>query len=255
MKEEILKRKFWEKFKIIKQLYFSAAIIFLITFVFLCLFKYFPISNEFKNSIFTHKKILLELFATNFRNVSLFFIGIVVGSYSIVQALLDEESLEILTTSKDNKSSKFTYINIYFYSYVIILLLTIVINGTIEVVLKMDKELNFIKNLTLNKKYINFIFYMISSIQISLFFSISYEFKTFIRNLYDTFKITTYIKITRKMDTKEKVLFINKYLFDKHMINYLESYLSQDAYCKMKKIIGKDFTLDEAVRYIKKEQT
>lgn len=255
MKEEILKRKFCEKLKIIKQLYFFPIMIFIIIFVFLYLFKDFPIFNELKNNIFTHKKVLLELFSANFRNVSLFFISIVVGSYSIVQALLDEESLEILTNSKENKSSKFTYINIYFYSYVIILLLTIVINGTIEMMLKMDKELNFIKNLALKKKNIDLIFYMIFSMQISLFFSISYEFKTFIRNLYDIFKITTYIKITKKMNTKEKILFINNYLFDKNIINYLEPNLSQEAYCKMKEIIGKDFTLDEAIKYIKEEQT
>ncbi|MHD0313945.1 hypothetical protein [Fusobacterium varium] len=250
MKNEILKRTFSEKIKIIKELYFPACKVFIIVLCVLFLFSFIP--EEIKINIFTHKRALLEMSSISFRNISLFFIGIVIGSYSIVQALLDEESLEVLTNSVNNKSSKFTYTNIYFYSYVIILLLTVIMNGAIEMMLKFDAILNYIAILKIDKKILENIFIAIFFLQIAFIFSISYEFKIFIRNLYDTFKITTYIKMTRFMDTKEKIIFINNYLFNNHKINYLESNLTEEAYNQMKIIMGKDFTLDEAIIYIKK---
>ncbi|RGY66702.1 hypothetical protein DXA30_02815 [Fusobacterium ulcerans] len=249
MKTEILKRTIFEKANIIGKLYFSACWVFMITLYILIFFFFIP--EDIKIKIFTHKRALLEISSTSFRNISLFFIGTVIGSYSIVQALLDEESLEVLTTPKNGQSSKFTYINIYFYSYVIILLLAVVINGTIEIMLKVETILGYIAILKISKRILENIFIVILFFQIAFMFSISYEFKVFIRNLYDTFKVTTYIKMTKLMNTKEKVLFINTYLFNNHKINYLGSSLTKEAYEEMKIIIGKDFTLDEAITYIK----
>lgn len=249
MKKEILKRKFFNKMEILKELYLKVFVIFIFSLFLVCFFKYIP--NEIQIKFFNHKKELLELTSNSFRNISLFFISIVIGSYSIVQALLDDESLEVLTNHKENKPSKFTYINIYFYSYVVILLIIVLFNGSIEILLKIDKIIFFIKSLDLNHEVLNKIFKIIISFQIAMIISISYEFKIFIRNLYDTFKVTTYIKVTRAMSTKEKILIVNNYLFDKHLIDYLSSELSSEAYEKMKNIMGKDFSLNEAILYIK----
>lgn len=250
MKKEILKRNFFNKIKILKELYLKAIVIFILSLFLVYFFKYIP--NEIQVKLFKHKKELLELTSNNFRNISLFFISIVIGSYSIVQALLDDESLEVLTNNKENEPSKFTYINIYFYSYVIILLTVVLFNGGIEVLLKVDKIIFFIKNLDFTQEVFNKVFKIIISFQIAMVISISYEFKIFIRNLYDTFKVTTYIKVTRAVSTKEKILLINNYLFDKHLIDYLSTELTSEAYEKMKNIMGKDFSLNEAIKYIKK---
>lgn len=250
MKSEILKRTYWQKIKIICKLYFVDFILIILS-ILLLLFVCSVVPEEIKSNILQHKKNLLEISSTNFKNIALFFISIVVGSYSIVQALLDEESLKILTISSKKETSKFTYINIYFYTYVIILLLIIVLNGGIELGLKFEKELNFIAKLKLKKELLDYIFIIIFFSQISLIISISYEFSIFIRNLYDTFKVTTFIKMTKKMSSKEKILIINEYLFNRNKINYLSLELTDEAYKKMKLIIGKDFTLDEAIIYIK----
>lgn len=251
MKQELLERSLINKIRIIKNLYLKPSIIFLVVLGFLFSLKFIPVSEEIKRSIFIYKRYLLGLSSTSFRNISLFFIGIVIGSYSIVQSLLDEESLKVLTEADNKKISKYTYINIYFYSYVIILLLTIFFYGGIELLLNLDEKLNLIKKLEFDVEFLKSTFKWILFIQIAVIISIGYEFKIFIRNLYDIFKVTTYIKTTKMMSEREKIIFINNYLFNKHLINYFDLTLTQEAYTEMKKLIGKDFTLDEAVVYIK----
>ncbi|MBR8749971.1 hypothetical protein IX317_001651 [Fusobacterium sp. DD29] len=257
METDVLKRNFRQKIKIIFKLYIRAAVVFIFIYILLFFLEQLLIKGEYKQIfflLFGHKKNILELLVTNFKSISLFFIGIVIASYSIIQALLDEEVLKELTKSINNQTSKFTEINIYFYSYVVLLLIGIAFNGGIEILLKMEKELIFFDFFNFTNNFKNLIFKILIAFEIAFICSIGYEFMIFVRNLYDIFKVSTYIKMTKPMTVTEKIVFINSYLFDKKFLKTINAELTKESYNKMKLLIGKDFTLDEAVKFINEKK-
>lgn len=250
MSREILNRTFKQKIKIFCKLYKPS--IYLILFWIVIFFIWLLLNFEIKKIILIHKKDILLSFSSTFKNMALFFISVVIGSYSIVQALLDDESLLQLAKSQNKKPSKFTEINIYFYSYTLILLFTVLVNGIFEKLLENKMLLTFLK--TVDTDLLTSLFPEVLYIYIIYVSLISFEFLIFIRNLYDMFKATAYIRTTKKLTLQEKISIINEFLFNKNEINYLGNNLNKDSYQKMKQLIGKDFTLDEAIIFIKNQK-
>ena len=94
-------------------------------------------------------------------------------------------------------------------------------------------------NFTNNFK--NLIFKILIAFEIAFICSIGYEFMIFVRNLYDIFKVSTYIKMTKPMTVTEKIVFINSYLFDKKFLKTINAELTKESYNKMKLLSRKRF--------------
>lgn len=248
MSREILKRSLEENIKILLRIHKPNLIPLLLGF--LILLSWYFIDVEHKGVILKYKTDILLSIVPTFKNATVIFIGIVVGSYSIFQALLDDESLKKLVELTGNdKSSKFTDINIYFYSYTLILFFSAFLSGAFEFLLNTKIFWLFLKEIEIT--ILNQIFPWFMFVYLIFMIFVSYEFIVFVRNLYDMFKITSFIRATKDLSIPEKIFIINEFLFNKNEIDYLSDTLTRDSYKKMKNIIGKDFKLDEAVIFIK----
>lgn len=247
MSQELLCRKLKDKITIICRLYIKALLIFGLFSGALIWFSF----NHFGDVLLRFKYDTLVTLFSSIQGLILTFLSLVVGSYAIFQALLDDESLKTLVKMKEAKSgiSKFTLGNVYFYSYTVVLVITMFFNGIGLILMKSKLFPVLIKEIEL--KTLNMIYPYFLAIYLTIIIFVFCEFLIFVRNLYDMFKLSSYIRSQENLTTSEKIYLINEYLFNKNKIEYVSGILTTESYNTMKKIMKKDFSLNEAVKFIK----
>lgn len=141
-------------------------------------------------------KILINIISLT-QNIFLVLLAILVTGYALFQAILTKNHIIILSKSTQNERSKFTKFNFYFF------ILGLSYTGVIFfnfLALSIASNEELIKLLYTDYKKFLHINLIIFFVNLYLFFTmlLILDIKSFLKNLYDNFKINAFLESTNK---------------------------------------------------------